>query len=170
MNNFGDYLKELREVRGYGLNELAAKANVSSALISRVENKKRNAPKTATLNVLSDVLNVSQSEMLFIAGQKEIIEVVDNILFSEVALKYMTEEEKDMVQKRINKTTKINISQLINKKKDGRELTSNEISFFINGLSNKIICEDQAIDFLLLCITENISEKELIAFKNKLNK
>ncbi|MDT2703665.1 helix-turn-helix domain-containing protein [Enterococcus dongliensis] len=58
---FGEKLKELREAKGYGVNQLAMKSGVSSSQISRFENGSRKDPTLETVKKLSKALNVSIS-------------------------------------------------------------------------------------------------------------
>lgn len=58
---FGKKLKILRELRGYGVNQLSLKSGVSSSQISRFENGERNDPTFRTVNKLSKALGVSIS-------------------------------------------------------------------------------------------------------------
>ncbi|OUM99338.1 MAG: hypothetical protein BAA04_09755 [Firmicutes bacterium ZCTH02-B6] len=53
---FGQYLRQLRESRGFGVNQLAARAGVSSAEISRIENGERKRPHPDVLIKLAGAL------------------------------------------------------------------------------------------------------------------
>ncbi|WP_313627551.1 helix-turn-helix domain-containing protein [Enterococcus italicus] len=56
---FGQKLRNLREKKGYGVNQLAVKSGVSSSQISRFENGERKDPTLETVKKLSNALGVS---------------------------------------------------------------------------------------------------------------
>lgn len=98
MPNFSNYIKELREERGLGLRELAAKAVISASLLSKVENDKRGVPKIETLNKLAQVLNINTVEILFMAGHEITPDQYMNFTPSSTALKHMTPEDIQKVE------------------------------------------------------------------------
>lgn len=106
MADFGKYLRSLRENRGLGVNQLALMVNASPSLISKVENGKRGAPKTSTLDELSKVLRISQIEIYFMAGHTSILGVDPEFNFSENAYRYMTEEDLEIIKESKKKTYK----------------------------------------------------------------
>ena len=55
-SSFSKLLRELRNNRGYSVNQLAEKTGVSAAHISRIENELRSAPSPKTIEKLSKVL------------------------------------------------------------------------------------------------------------------
>lgn len=59
--DFGVKLKQLRESKGFGVNQLAQKSGVSSSQISRFENGQRKDPTLETVKKLSIALGVSVS-------------------------------------------------------------------------------------------------------------
>lgn len=65
---FGKYLKELREKRGLGVNQLGAFSGVSPSLISKIENGGRGKPKPETIEKLSLALRVPYEELMKNAG------------------------------------------------------------------------------------------------------
>ncbi len=65
--SFGELLRELREKRGFSVNQLALKSGVSVAHISRLENELRSAPKTETIRKLSKILG-NHEELMRAAG------------------------------------------------------------------------------------------------------
>lgn len=65
--SFGDLLRELREKRGFTVNQLALKSGVSAAHISRLENERRSVPKPKTINKLANVLG-HYEELMAAAG------------------------------------------------------------------------------------------------------
>lgn len=68
MSGFGQYLKELREKRGLGVNQLGAFSGVSPSLISKIENGGRGKPKPKTIEKLSSALKVPYEELMKNAG------------------------------------------------------------------------------------------------------
>lgn len=64
---FGELLKELREARGYSMNQLALKTRINVSHISRLESEKRSAPKLNTIQKLASVLG-NHEELLAAAG------------------------------------------------------------------------------------------------------
>lgn len=68
VNNFGTYLRKLRNERGIGVNQLAIISGVSNAQISRIEKGSRNVPKPETIKKLSKALKIPYEEMMSVAG------------------------------------------------------------------------------------------------------
>ncbi|OBZ16354.1 transcriptional regulator [Bacillus sp. FJAT-27264] len=65
---FGRFLKELREQRGLTINQLASAAGVSGSQISRIENGLRGIPKPATLRKIAEATGCSYEELMERAG------------------------------------------------------------------------------------------------------
>lgn len=65
---FGDYMKHLRETKGLTINQLAAAAGISGSQISRIENGLRGVPKPATLRKISEATGVPYEELMDHAG------------------------------------------------------------------------------------------------------
>ncbi|MEK3900733.1 MULTISPECIES: helix-turn-helix domain-containing protein [unclassified Paenibacillus] len=65
---FGYYLRQLREGKGLTINQLAALAGISGAQISRIENGLRGVPKPATLRKIAEATDVSYEELMAHAG------------------------------------------------------------------------------------------------------
>jgi transcriptional regulator with XRE-family HTH domain len=65
---FGRYLKELREQRGLTINQLASAAGVSGSQISRIENGVRGIPKPATLRKIAEATGTSYEDLMERAG------------------------------------------------------------------------------------------------------
>jgi repressor LexA len=57
-------LKKLREQKGFGVNQLAAKSGVSASQISRIENGIQNSPTVETIKKLSAALHDSDGQLL----------------------------------------------------------------------------------------------------------
>ncbi|MFC7678292.1 helix-turn-helix domain-containing protein [Paenibacillus sp. GCM10028914] len=68
---FGSYLKQLREERGWSMNQLAHAAEISGSQISRIENGLRGVPKPQTLRKIADALDGSYEELMKQAGYLE---------------------------------------------------------------------------------------------------
>lgn len=66
--DFGLYMKRLRERKGLTLSQLAVTAGISGSQISRIENGLRGVPKPATLRRLAEAMNVSYEELMERAG------------------------------------------------------------------------------------------------------
>lgn len=65
---FGNYLRQLREGKGLTINQLAALAGISGAQISRIENGLRGVPKPATLRKIAEATGASYEELMSKAG------------------------------------------------------------------------------------------------------
>lgn len=68
VSEFGKYLRELRESRGLGVNQLAAFSNVSPSTISKIENGHRGVPKPNILKKLAKPLGVDYEVLMEKAG------------------------------------------------------------------------------------------------------
>lgn len=66
--DFGDELKRIRESRGMTVNQLAMYSEVSSATISRVENKKRGVPRPKYIKKLAEALKYPYADLMKLAG------------------------------------------------------------------------------------------------------
>ncbi|WP_333603815.1 XRE family transcriptional regulator [Lactobacillus acetotolerans] len=66
--DFGNGLRELREKRRLGVNQLALKSGVSASQISRFENGKFSKPKPDTLRKLAIALDVKEAVLFGLAG------------------------------------------------------------------------------------------------------
>lgn len=69
--DFGDELKRIRESRGMTVNQLAMYSDVSSATISRVENKKRGIPRPKYIRRLADALKYPYDDLMALAGYSD---------------------------------------------------------------------------------------------------
>lgn len=66
--SFGEELRNLREKRGYTVNQLAIYSGVSAASISRYETGERGTPKPPTIKKLAKGLKMNYRELMRIAG------------------------------------------------------------------------------------------------------
>lgn len=65
--HFGEILRDLREKRGLGVNQLAMHSGVSSGLISKIENKERGTPKPDTIEKLAKGLKIKYEDLMSLA-------------------------------------------------------------------------------------------------------
>lgn len=65
---FGSYLKEMRENKGWSINQLAQAADISGSQISRIENGLRGIPKPQTLRKMAEALEIPYEELMNKAG------------------------------------------------------------------------------------------------------
>lgn len=65
---FGHYMKLLRESQGLTINQLASAAGISGSQISRIENGLRGIPKPTTLRKIADATGASYEELMDHAG------------------------------------------------------------------------------------------------------
>lgn len=96
VRNFGETLRELREKRGYTVNQLGIYSEVSPALISKIENGKRGIPKPDTIEKLAKGLKMDYTDLMILAGhidgdtkesEDEFIEDIDLELTDEEILR-----------------------------------------------------------------------------------
>ncbi|WP_449354725.1 helix-turn-helix domain-containing protein [Virgibacillus natechei] len=67
-NQFGKYLKEKRDEKGYTINQLSLYSSISAAQLSRIENGKRGVPKAENIQKLAEALSVPYDEIMRVAG------------------------------------------------------------------------------------------------------
>lgn len=65
---FGDYMKQLRESQGLTINQLASAAGISGSQISRIENGLRGVPKPTTLRKIAEATGIAYEELMDHAG------------------------------------------------------------------------------------------------------
>ncbi|MFD1775418.1 helix-turn-helix domain-containing protein [Paenibacillus rhizophilus] len=66
--DFGLFLKRLRESKSLTLSQLASGAGISGSQISRIENGLRGVPKPATLRKIAEAMDVPYEELMERAG------------------------------------------------------------------------------------------------------
>lgn len=91
MNEFGSYIKNLRESKGLTLNQVALYSDISAAQLSRIENGKRGVPKANTIKKLSEALKCDFEELMVVAGY---IDASDEIIVAGEKVKVTPEEFK----------------------------------------------------------------------------
>ncbi|MCT6818073.1 MAG: helix-turn-helix domain-containing protein [Lysinibacillus fusiformis] len=79
MNEFGNYIKNIRESKNMTLNQVALYAEISAAQLSRIETGKRGTPKPQTIEKIARALKVDYNELMSIAGYIETYSSVDNL-------------------------------------------------------------------------------------------
>ncbi|MGG2971384.1 helix-turn-helix transcriptional regulator [Geobacillus stearothermophilus] len=95
---FGSYIRQLREKKGYTVNQLSLYSGVSSAQISRIENGLRGVPKPETIKKLSEALGHSYEDLMQAAGYLD-----DN---AQPKLPELTEKDERDIQKELEKIIK----------------------------------------------------------------
>lgn len=105
MSDFGDYLKNLREAKGFTLNQTAAYSGISAAQLSRIENGKRGVPKPLTIKALSIALKADYNELMKVAGYIDAQEPKPHKNSNDNNLSIELSNEKD-VAKRLEKVKK----------------------------------------------------------------
>ena len=83
MDNFGEYLRKLREAQRWSLRQVAAKTGVSVSYITQIENGKRKAPGPEILKKLAPVYIVPVRELLKAAGYLEDAKEIRAVLSEE---------------------------------------------------------------------------------------
>lgn len=65
---FGEFLRKVREEKGFSINQLATLSGISNAQISRIESGERGIPKPETIRKLSDALGIAYYDFMKAAG------------------------------------------------------------------------------------------------------
>ncbi|MNC36547.1 HTH-type transcriptional repressor RghR [compost metagenome] len=76
-NQFGEYIRLTRSMRGYTLRELAEKSDISFSQLSKIE-RGESAPSPATVEKIAYAFNENKYELLTIAGYLD-AEVLEDI-------------------------------------------------------------------------------------------
>lgn len=71
MDDFGSYIKRIRESKNMTLNQVALYAEISAAQLSRIETGKRGTPKPMTIERIAKALRVDYEELMVKAGYIE---------------------------------------------------------------------------------------------------
>ncbi len=66
---FGDYLRGLREAKGFSVRQLAAQLGIEPSYLSKLERGENTKPSEAVLGALAGVLEVSPHLMAAMAGR-----------------------------------------------------------------------------------------------------
>lgn len=67
---FGEYLRNLREKKGYSIRQLALYSGISNSYLSQVEQGKRGIPKPEYLQKLAKALEIEYDDLLAAAGYR----------------------------------------------------------------------------------------------------
>lgn len=95
----GERLKQVRELRGRSLRDVAAKAEISASYVQKLERGQVQNPSPNVLYALSDDLSVPYSELMKLAGYvvprggRERRPVADNMLAHALSSEDLTEDE-----------------------------------------------------------------------------
>lgn len=98
--DFGKYLKYLRDLRGISITNLAKLSHVSPSYISRIENGGRRAPKPDILKRMAPHLGIGYTELMVKAGY--LTKQAENLWIEDEATKELfislTEGKKRLLQ------------------------------------------------------------------------
>lgn len=64
MNNYGEYIKALREAKGFTLREVERKTDVSNAYLSQLESSRIKQPSPTTLYKLAEIYGVGYEVLM----------------------------------------------------------------------------------------------------------
>lgn len=106
--NFGSFVKHLREIKGYSLKDLQTKTGISASYINRIEKTERKAPSYKIIEKLATALGQEVGELLNVANLKEPEEMtnVEELLVSSSFMindKRATKEAKERLVELISK-------------------------------------------------------------------
>ncbi|MVP00391.1 helix-turn-helix domain-containing protein [Paenibacillus lutrae] len=96
--DFGDILRELRERKGYTVNQLGIYSGVSAGLISKLENKKRGTPKPDTIEKLAKGLKMEYKDLMKLAGYVDADYKLEEDLEAHMILSKMRERYKSLIK------------------------------------------------------------------------
>lgn len=124
--NFGAYMKKLREERKFSVRQLAMKAGVSPAQVSRMETGDRGTPRPETIKKLAIALNVDYEHLMKKAGYITVEEAYETSELTEFLKKAnimfhgkpLTKEDKQRVE---DVLTALFWHALEKRKKEGKE-------------------------------------------------
>ncbi|MFL1998540.1 helix-turn-helix transcriptional regulator [Lysinibacillus irui] len=103
MNEFGNYIKNIRESKNMTLNQVALYAEISAAQLSRIETGKRGTPKPQTIEKIARALKVDYNELMTIAGYIETDPSVDHLSEKVDSNPKLTEKDERDIGKRMAK-------------------------------------------------------------------
>ncbi|WGT40098.1 helix-turn-helix transcriptional regulator [Lysinibacillus sp. 1 U-2021] len=103
MNEFGNYIKNIRESKNMTLNQVALYAEISAAQLSRIETGKRGTPKPQTIEKIARALKVDYNELMSIAGYIETDSSVDHLSEEVNSNPKLTEKDERDIGKRMAK-------------------------------------------------------------------
>jgi len=83
MNEFGEYMRKLREGQRWSLRQVAAKTGVSVSYLVQIEHGRKKPPGPEILKKLAPVYQVSVRELLKTAGYLEDVQDVRAVLSEE---------------------------------------------------------------------------------------
>ncbi|WP_312505466.1 helix-turn-helix transcriptional regulator [Lysinibacillus sp.] len=103
MNEFGNYIKNIRESKNMTLNQVALYAEISAAQLSRIETGKRGTPKPQTIERIARALKVDYNELMSIAGYIETDSSIDHLSEEVNSNPKLTEKDERDIGKRMAK-------------------------------------------------------------------
>lgn len=96
MNKFGDTIRNEREACGLLLRQLAAKLDIDTAMLSKIERGERNA-KRSHVPIFAEILKLSKSELLTLWLADKVYEIVKD---DEVGCQALKVAEKEFEYKK----------------------------------------------------------------------
>ena len=96
MNKFGETIRNQREANGLLLRQLAAKLDIDTAMLSKIERGERNAKRTHIL-MFAEILNLNKGELLTLWLADKVYEIVKN---DEVGCQALKVAEKEFEYKK----------------------------------------------------------------------
>jgi len=93
MNYLGTRLRELREEQGLLLRQLAAKLEIDTALLSKIERGDRRAQRELVPNI-SSILKVKEDELIVLWLADKLEDVIENEPLADKALDFIKKETK----------------------------------------------------------------------------
>ncbi len=96
MNKFGETIRNQREANGLLLRQLAAKLDIDTAMLSKIERGERNAKRTH-ISILAEILKLSKEELLTLWLADKVYEIVKD---DEVGCQALRVAEKEFEYKK----------------------------------------------------------------------
>lgn len=99
---FGEYIKYLREEKGYPLRKVAAALDIDTSTLSKIEKGDRMANK-AMINHLALLFNVESEKLnLILISDKVVLELINEVNADEI-IKAAVEKIRYLKAKKLNK-------------------------------------------------------------------
>lgn len=91
-NQFGKYIKQLRQERRLSIRELASKTGIDSGALTRIEHGKVGTPRPETLKALAVALDIPLADMFARAGYTTPAELPDLATYLRLRYGHLSEE------------------------------------------------------------------------------
>lgn len=91
-NQFGKYIKQLRQGRRLSIRELANKTGIDSGALTRIEHGKVGTPRPETLKALAKALDTRLADMFARAGYTTPTELPDLATYLRLRYSHLSEE------------------------------------------------------------------------------